>query len=310
LRNLTWMISNLCRNKPAPSLALTGPLLEPLNCLLAFDDVATQTDASWAISYITDSGEEHVSAVCAFDRPHSMIQQLMRNGTKDTEDKLLTPTIRALGNVVTGTDQQTQACLENGFLEVVKRLIRHKKKNIVKEIVWAVSNVTAGTLVQATSVIEYGLMPDIIRHLSNSDHKIQKEAAWAVSNLLTTGSVSNINHCIQNGVVAGLDKVLGCNNNEVLKCALDGFTKMLECSNSSNTLDALAQEIEETGALDKIESLQQSENEEVYRAANQIIENYFFDDGYEQQQATTDAQGYYQFNAGENNASATSQFQF
>ena len=128
LRNLTWMISNLCRNKPAPSLALTGPLLgsfncvemktfslfiEPLNCLLAFDDVATQTDASWAISYITDSGEEHVSAVCAFDRPHSMIQQLMRNGTKDTEDKLLTPTIRALGNVVTGTDQQTQACLEN-----------------------------------------------------------------------------------------------------------------------------------------------------------------------------------------------------
>lgn len=61
-----------------------------------------------------------------------------------------------------------------GFLEVVKRLIRHKKKNIVKEIVWAVSNVTAGTLVQATSVIEYGLMPDIIRHLSNSDHKIQK----------------------------------------------------------------------------------------------------------------------------------------
>lgn len=82
-----------------------------------------------------------------------------------------------------------------------------------------------------------------------------------MSNLLTTGSVSNINHCIQNGVVAGLDKVLGCNNNEVLKCALDGFTKMLECSNSSNTLDALAQEIEETGALDKIESLQQSENE-------------------------------------------------
>ena len=88
-------------------------ILEPLNCLLAFDDIATQTDASWAISYITDSGEDHVSAVCAFDRPHSMVQQLMRNGAHAAEDKLLTPTIRALGNIVTGTDQQTQACLDN-----------------------------------------------------------------------------------------------------------------------------------------------------------------------------------------------------
>ena len=44
-------------------------------------------------------------------------------------------------------------------------------------------------------------------------------------------------------------------------------------------------------------------------AANQIIENYFFDDNYEQEQAATDAQGYYP-NAGDNNTCAQAQFQF
>ena len=85
--------------------------------MLAFNDVQIQTDASWAISYVTDSGEDHISAVCAFDRPHSMIRQLLQNGVETKEDKLLTPTIRALGNIVTGTDQQTQACLDNVSLK-------------------------------------------------------------------------------------------------------------------------------------------------------------------------------------------------
>ena len=88
-----------------------------------------------------------------------------------------------------------------------------------------------------------------------------KEAAWAVSNLLTTGSYPNIAHCIENGVVAGFNHVLSCQNNEVLKCALDGFNKMLEAAMTRGTLDPLTQEIEESGALDKIEELQQSENE-------------------------------------------------
>ena len=81
--------------------------------MVAFSDVQTQTDASWAISYVTDSSPDHVSAVCTFDRPHSMIGQLLKNAAQATEDKLLTPTIRALGNIVTGTDQQTQICLDN-----------------------------------------------------------------------------------------------------------------------------------------------------------------------------------------------------
>ena len=42
-----------------------------------------------------------------------MIVQLLKNAAQATEDKLLTPTIRALGNIVTGTDQQTQICLDN-----------------------------------------------------------------------------------------------------------------------------------------------------------------------------------------------------
>ena len=54
-----------------------------------------------------------------------MIVQLLKNAAQATEDKLLTPTIRALGNIVTGTDQQTQICLDNvSFHFICPLLIR------------------------------------------------------------------------------------------------------------------------------------------------------------------------------------------
>ena len=79
---------------------------------------------------------------------------------------------------------------------------------------------------------------------------------------MTTGNKENTRHCIEAGVVSGFDCVLSCKNNEVLICALDGITKMCETVSAiPGGLEALATEIEETGCLDKIEELQQNENE-------------------------------------------------
>ena len=50
---------------------------------------------------------------------------------------------------------------------------------------------------------------------------------------------------------------------------------MLQAADQIGQVEAVALIIEEVGGVDKIEALQQHENEEVYRAALTIIDKYF-----------------------------------
>jgi hypothetical protein len=81
------------------------------------------------------------------------------------ETKVQTAAVRAVGNIVTGSDEQTQAVLNAGALGHFPALLTHPKEKICKEAVWFLSNVTAGNHAQVQAVIGAGLIPLIIQHL-------------------------------------------------------------------------------------------------------------------------------------------------
>ncbi len=82
------------------------------------------------------------------------------------EVKVVTAALRAVGNVVTGTDEQTQEVLNNDALKYFHALLNHPKPKINKEAVWFLSNITAGTKVQVQAVIDAGLIPQVINLLA------------------------------------------------------------------------------------------------------------------------------------------------
>ena len=72
------------------------------------------------------------------------------------------PTLRCIGNIVTGDDQQTQMAINAGVLINLNQLIFSKKKTIRKEVCWTLSNITAGSVEQIQQCLDMGLVDKLI----------------------------------------------------------------------------------------------------------------------------------------------------
>jgi len=307
VRNVTWTISNLCRNKnPSPPDEAVKRCLPSLAQLVHQDDAEILSDACWAFSYITDGTNEKIGWVIETGVVPRFVRLLHASDGENAA--LITPCLRTLGNIVTGNDEQTQCVLEAGALVGMNKLIMHDRTNIQKEACWLISNVTAGTQVQIQAVIDGGLIPAIVHVLKTAEFKAQKEAVWAITNLTSGGTIEQIANVANHGIVPVLCDLLTVRDSKVTLVILDGLSNILATGQKIGQLEMVCNQIEECEGLDKIEVLQQSENEKVYQAALEIIEKYFSESEEDAELKPEVAANGFQFNV--NNEGTSSSFNF
>jgi len=280
VRNATWCMSNFCRGKPKPEFNSIKDCIPVLAKLIMKNDPEVLADSCWALSYVTDDqtqGNVKIQSVIQCPGIAKRLIYLLQHGT----DAVQIPSLRTIGNIVTGDDSQTQIMLNENPLPALLGTLSCQRKSLRKEACWTISNITAGTATQIQQVIAANLIPSLVNILKEDQFDVQKEAAWALGNVTSGGTDEQTKFLVSQGCIPALCGIFSCDDAKIIIVVLDAIEKILEVGKRITGMDGVndyADAIEDCDGLDAIEALQRHENEEIYDKSVKILKNYFDSD--------------------------------
>jgi hypothetical protein len=258
-----------------------SPALPVLAELLAScADEESLSDTLWAISYLTDGDDERIGAAVQA----GIAAQLVRCLTH-TSSKLKVPALRAIGNIVTGSDAHTQAIVSAGALPILGVLVTQGAKTQErKEACWAISNIAAGTASQLAAVLASGVLLPVATALRHAEFEIKKEACWVVCNAVHGSSQEQALFIAeQYGVLEPMVQMLGVADARMVGITLDFLDNLLKAGEAAAAARGDAENrvvvwLDECGGVDKLEELQEHKNEDIYKKAVSLLETYLGED--------------------------------
>lgn len=298
LRNLVWLLSNLNRGRsPLPNIENMRLTLSVVEKVIQINDSDIVADCFWCLSYLVDADSDLTDQIIKsqiIQRCYNLMNAFssqLRNG--DYDHKLskvcayaVCPIVRMLGNIVTGTESQTDVVIQLGFLQFLNPIFylydTKKLPRIRKEICWLLSNVTAGSHSQVVYVFESDLFGLLIDSISRYELYIRKEASFAVLNMLffCIKAPQYLQQLLDNQVIPALQSYLNAVSNipeiqaqilDSVRYALEAGEKIKQKLGSNPVVQALI----DTKLVDEIEDLQDSNNNVVVQKAYNIIITYF-----------------------------------
>lgn len=149
--------------------------------------------------------------------------------------KIVAAALRAVGNIVTGDDTQTQIILNCDALPCILHLLGSDKEAIRKEAAWTISNITAGNREQVQAVIDANIFPALIDICTHSEFKTRKEVAWAITNATSGGTAEQIKYLVSAGCIPPMCELLTVMDSKIVQVALSGLDNILKAGEIQHT---------------------------------------------------------------------------
>uniref|UniRef100_A0A2K5CGS8 Importin subunit alpha n=1 Tax=Aotus nancymaae TaxID=37293 RepID=A0A2K5CGS8_AOTNA len=242
---------------PYPCDTAMKEILPALLHLLQHHDSEVLSDACWALSYLTDSCSKRIGQVLDTGDLPRLVALL-----NSSELNVLTPSLRTVGNIVTGTDEQTQRAIDPGILNMLPWLLQHN------------NNVAAGPCHHIQQLLAYNVLPPLVAVLKYGQFKVQKDAIWMVASFVTGATMDQLIQLIHSGMLEPLVNLLTAPDVKIVLIILDVISFILEAAEKLSEKENVCLLIE-LGGIDRIEALQLHENGQISLLALNIIEKHF-----------------------------------
>lgn len=108
-----------------------SPLMPMLVQLINSTDDEVVTDAMWAMSYIADGDDDHITTVLHSGALPRIVQLLTHPNAS-----IHTPALRTIGNIASGSDNLTAELVQAGVLPLLKAMVKSPRKGIRKEVIY------------------------------------------------------------------------------------------------------------------------------------------------------------------------------
>ncbi|GMS80932.1 hypothetical protein PENTCL1PPCAC_3107, partial [Pristionchus entomophagus] len=99
---------------------------------------------------------------------------------------VFSPGLRLLGNIITGTDEQTErVIMRDGFVKLIGSCLACPNRQSRREAAWILSNIAAGPPDHVDLILKEGeVIGQLMHRLRNNDDRLQKEVCYVFANVL------------------------------------------------------------------------------------------------------------------------------
>ncbi|GMH32493.1 hypothetical protein BSKO_00327 [Bryopsis sp. KO-2023] len=255
IKTAVWALSNVCRQKTAIELDVVVDCIPVLRALLLDDDPELLQDVCFTCSYLSEGPGSRVQSFIDSRMCERLVPLLWHK-----EPTVVYPVLRTISNMVSGTDDQTQAVVDCGVVRLLVGILKfHPGKRIVKEACWALSNITAGPWQQLQVVIDEDGFGELVRIARRGPPDLKTEAIWAIGNALMGAGPDQIREIANMEVVRVMCDMLMSVDVTFLTLAVESLWSIL-----------ISRQMDEGNGFECEQYSQQDEDEEFWEYARWI----------------------------------------
>jgi importin subunit alpha-2 len=258
--------------KPAPSLASAFSIFRTIQFGLESEDSQTIEHCAWITFYLLDAHSLILDKVLT-----SQVIVLIFQLLDKTESELLKPLLKIIGNIASGTDNQTNTLISFGILPKISKLTSSPILQVRKEVFFILSNILACTEDTALKVVQSDLITQILENTSNPEHQIKKYAILGLCNSTYQKSRKIFNCLKKVNVLWHLVNLLQSQEEQILFESLKALHNMLNRSKDFQGIEnhsLFLLKFYELSGFDILDLLKIHRNERISRESLKILQDF------------------------------------